>query len=102
MKTLDEVLEVMTYGVGLNSKADCWEVPVDLYGVIVHYLHEYKGRKAELEFLKREIKSTNEYIQTKTEERTAKVVDIFCGNCGRALIGNESYCPGCGARLERK
>jgi len=41
MKTLDEVLEVMTYEVGLNSKGDCWEVPVDLYGVIVHYLHEY-------------------------------------------------------------
>ena len=35
-------------------------------------------------------------------ERTAKVVDIFCDNCGRALIGNEFYCPGCGARLERK
>lgn len=36
------------------------------------------------------------------EERTAKVVDVFCSNCGRALIGNESYCPGCGAKLERK
>ena len=34
------------------------------------------------------------------EERTAKVVDIFCGNCGRALIGNEAYCDRCGARLE--
>ena len=45
MKTLDEVLEAMTYEVGLNSKTDCWEVPVNLYGVIVHYLHEYQDVK---------------------------------------------------------
>ena len=42
MKTLDEILEAMTNEICLNSKADCWEVPVDLYGVILHYLHEYR------------------------------------------------------------
>ncbi len=45
MKTLDEVLEAMTNEICLNSKADCWEVPVDLYGVILHYLHEYQRDK---------------------------------------------------------
>ena len=45
MKTLDEVLEAMTNEICLNSKADCWKVPVDLYGVIVHYLHEYQRDK---------------------------------------------------------
>ena len=45
MKSLDEVLEAMTNEICLNSKADCWEVPVDLYGVILHYLHEYQRDK---------------------------------------------------------
>ena len=45
MKTLNEVLEAMTNEICLNSKADCWEVPVDLYGVILHYLHEYQRDK---------------------------------------------------------
>lgn len=49
MKTLDEVLEAKTYEVGLNSKADCWEVPIDLYGVIIHYLHEYRDAKNTLD-----------------------------------------------------
>ena len=49
MKTIDEVLEAMTYEVDLNSKADCWEVPVDLYGVIIHYLHEYRDAKNTLD-----------------------------------------------------
>ena len=31
----------------------------------LHYLKEYRKKKAELEFLKREIKSTNEYMQAK-------------------------------------
>ena len=31
----------------------------------LHYLKEYRRKKAELEFLKREIKSTNEYMQAK-------------------------------------
>ena len=45
MKTLDEVIEAMTNEICLNSKADCWEVPVNLYGVIIHYLHKYRSEK---------------------------------------------------------
>lgn len=48
------------------------------------------------------IAMANNLPSVESEERTVKVVDIFCGNCGRALIGDESYCDRCGCKLEWK
>ena len=77
MKTLDEVITGLDICKNFSycthpQKGECPYLHEDntcdqddLYRDALFYLKEYRRRKAELEFLKREIKSTNEYIQAK-------------------------------------
>lgn len=74
MKTLDEVLEAMTNEICLNSKADCWEVPVDLYGVIVHYLHEYRSDKIKWEADRKSYQGfVDSYIKSRDKHQAAVI-----------------------------
>ena len=76
MKTLDEVLEAMTNEICLNSKADCWEVPVDLYGVIVHYLHEYRSDKLQWEADRKSYQGfVDSYIKSRDKHK-ATVIEL--------------------------
>lgn len=74
MITLDEVLEEMTNEICLNSKADCWEVPVDLYGVIVHYLHEYRSEKVKWEADRKSYQGfVDSYIKSRDKHQAAVI-----------------------------
>ncbi len=74
MKTLDEILEAMTNEICLNSKADCWEVPVDLYGVIVHYLHEYRSDKIKWEADRKSYQGfVDSYIKSRDKHQAAVI-----------------------------
>lgn len=64
----------MTNEICLNSKADCWKVPVDLYGVIVHYLHEYRSDKIKWEADRKSYQGfVDSYIKSRDKHQTAVI-----------------------------
>lgn len=89
MKTLDEVIEVMTNEICLNSKADCWEVPVNLYGVIIHYLHEYRSEKKLWEADRKLWTDKQEQVDKTRQKYIDKLKELEIGTLNDPLTWNE-------------
>jgi len=89
MKTLDEVLEAMTNEICLSTKADCWEVPVDLYGVIVHYLHEYRSDKLQWEVDRKLWVNKQEQVGEARQKYIDKLKELEIGTLNDPLTWDE-------------
>lgn len=89
MKTLDEVIEAMTNEICLNSKADCWEVPVNLYGVIIHYLHEYRSEKIQWEADRKLWADNQEQVAETRQKYIDKLKELEIGTMNDPLTWDE-------------